>query len=306
MRQPEIMSERVDRPEAPAAATTVPHPSRSRWRRFTGDKAAVGGLLIVVVFASAAAAAPLLTRYDPLAVHLSNTFAQPSTAHLLGTDNLGRDLWSRLLYGARLSLGTAAIAATVVMTLGVAIGLVAGLRGGWIDGLIMRVVDGLLAFPNLILALAIAGTLGGGLVSVILGLTAVWWASFARLVRGIVLQVRERPFVEAAEATGVSPVMIGLRHILPNVVPPVIVLLTLEMGALILTVSALSFLGIGAQPPTPEWGAMINDGRRFLFSAPQLMLLPGAAIFLVVLGFNLLGDGLRDILDPKGTTARRA
>lgn len=304
MHRPEVSGDVVDQAAVPAVAVPVGRRGRSRWRRFARDKAAVGGLLIVLVFVSGAVAAPLLAGYDPLAVDLSNIFAPPGTEHLLGTDNLGRDVFSRLVYGSRLSLGIAAIAAAVVMTLGVVIGLLAGLRGRWIDGLAMRLVDGLLAFPHLILALAIAGTLGAGLLSVILGLTAVWWASYARLVRGIVLQIREQPFVEAARATGVSQVMIGLRHVLPNVIPPVIVLLTIETGSLILAVSSLSFLGLGAQPPTPEWGAMINDGRAFLFSAPQLMLVPGAAIFLVVLGFNLLGDGLRDILDPKGMTRR--
>jgi peptide/nickel transport system permease protein len=161
-----------------------------------------------------------------------------------------------------------------------------------------------LAFPHLILALAIAGTLGGGIVSVVLGLTAVWWASYARLVRGLVLQIRERPYVEAARALGVPPFRVAWRHVLPNVIPPIVVLLTIEMGTLILAVSGLSFLGIGARPPSPEWGTMLNEGRSFLLSAPQLMLFPGCAIFLVVLGFNLLGDGLRDLLDPKGFTRR--
>lgn len=293
-------SEASDPALAPAGHLT----RRALLRPLVRDRVALVGLIIIMAFVVAALAAPVLAQHDPLAADPANALAGPSTAHPLGTDNLGRDLFARLLFGARLSLGAAAIAAVVVMTLGVSIGLLAGLQGGWLDGLIMRTVDGLLAFPNLVLALAIAGTLGGGLVSVMLALTAVWWASYARLVRGLVLQIRERPFVEAAEATGVSRAMIGVRHILPNVIPPVIVLLTIEMGSLILAVSALSFLGIGAQPPVPEWGAMINDARPFLFSDPQLMLLPGAAIFLVVLGFNLLGDGLRDVLDPKGVTGR--
>lgn len=289
---------------ADRASGVVAGRARILWRRFARDRAAVGGLMIVVLFAFGALAAPWLAAHDPLGVDPARALEGPSRAHLLGTDDLGRDLLARLLHGARLSLGTAAVAATVVMTFGVAVGLLAGLGPRWADGLLMRVVDGLLAFPNLILALAIAGTLGGGLASVVLGLTAVWWASYARLVRGIVLQVRERPFVEAARATGTPGFSIAVRHVVPNVIPPVIVLLTIEMGSLILAVSSLSFLGIGVEPPTPEWGAMINDGRRFLASAPQLMLLPGAAIFLVVLGFNLLGDGLRDILDPRGLANR--
>lgn len=278
--------------------------SSSWWHRFVRDRAAVGGLVVVACFAVTAVAAPFIATHDPIAPDLDHTLEGPSAAHWFGTDNLGRDIFSRVVHGSRLSLGTAALAAVVVMTLGVAIGIVSGLQGGWLDGLIMRIVDGLLAFPDLVLALAVAGSLGGGLASVILGLTAVWWASYARVVRGLVLQVRERPFVEAARATGTSTFMIGVRHILPNVVPPVAVLLTLNLGSLILAVSALSFLGIGAQPPAPEWGAMLNDGRRFIFTSGHLMLFPGGAIFLVVLGLNLMGDGLRDILDPKGVTRR--
>lgn len=284
--------------DIPAVATVGR--THSMWRRFSRDPAALGGLVIVAVFAVAAVAAPWLTGHDPLAVNPTQALEGPSTVHLLGTDNMGRDMLTRLLYGSRLSLGTAVVAGTVVMTFGLAVGLLAGLGPPWGDALLMRVVDGLLAFPNLILALAIAGTLKGGLTAVVLGLTAVWWASYARLVRGIVLQIRELPYVEAARGTGTSGFSIAIRHVVPNVIPPVIVLLTIEMGSLILAVSSLSFLGIGVQPPTPEWGAMINDGRRFLAAAPQLMLLPGTAIFLVVLGFNLLGDGLRDILDPRG------
>lgn len=277
---------------------------RSAWRRFAGDKSAIVGLVIVVAFALAAIAAPVLAVDDPLSIDTQRALEGPSSAHLLGTDELGRDLFSRILFGSRLSLGTSAVAAFVVMTLGVAIALVAGTIGGWVDGLIMRIVDGLIAFPNLILVLAIVGTLGGGLAAVILGLTVVSWASYARLVRGMVLQFRERPFVEAARTTGTSQFRVAWRHLLPNVIPPVVVLLTIDMGGLILAVSSLSFLGVGAQPPAPEWGTMINDGRAFLTSAPHLMLVPGAAIFLVVLGFNLLGDGLRDVLDPKGLAKR--
>lgn len=294
--------ERAERREAlsPRAA----RPGRSMLRRFARDRAALVGLVIVTIFVVVALAAPVVATHDPIAQDLAHTLEGPSRDHLFGTDNLGRDIFSRVVHGSRLSLGTAGVAAAVVMTLGVAIGIVSGLRGGWVDGLIMRTVDGLLAFPNLVLALAVAGSLGGGLTSVIFGLTAVWWASYARLVRGLVLQLRERPYVEAARATGTSTVMIGVRHILPNVIPPVAVLLTINLGGLILAVSALSFLGIGAQPPAAEWGAMLNDGRRFIFTSGHLMLFPGGAIFLVVLGLNLVGDGLRDILDPKGLTRR--
>ena len=187
----------------------------------------------------------------------------------------------------------------LVLLIGVSAGAIAGYAGGWMDMAIMRLVDLLLAFPLLVLALAITGFIGVGMGSVLVGVVSVWWASYARIVRGLVLSLRERPFVEAARAMGASPARIVIRHLLPNVLPPIIVLATLEMGSLLLVISGLNFLGLGVQPPTPEWGAMLNDGRPFLRSAPQLMIYPGLAISLAVMGFNLLGDGLRDRLDPR-------
>lgn len=267
--------------------------------RLLHDKAAVVGALLVSLFVVAALGAPWFAPYDPIATNATEVLSGPSRAHPLGTDELGRDTLSRLLHGSRVSLVTASIAAVIVMTLGVTLGLMSAMAGGHTDTVIMRAVDGILAFPNLVLALAIAGTLGGGLFAVVMGLTMVWWAGYARIVRGIALTVRERPFVTAARVTGASEWSITVRHILPNVIPPIIVLLTIEMGSLILAVASLSFLGIGVPPPTPEWGTMINEGRNFLSSAPRLMLVPGLAIFCTVLGFNLLGDGLRDVLDPK-------
>ena len=248
--------------------------------------------------------APLLTPYDPAAQNPALRLSAATQAHLLGTDNLGRDVLSRLLFGSRWSLGTAAIGTVLIMTIGLAIGAAAGYYGGVVDDVVVLVIDVLLAFPSLVLALAIAGTLGPGIVNVMLGLVSVWWVGYARVVRGLVLSVRERQFVEAARCLGGHHRRILLRHILPNVLPPVVVLATLEMGGLILTISGLSFLGLGTQPPTPEWGAMLNDGRPFLFNAPQLMLYPGLAISLVVVGFNLLGDGLRDVLDPRAPGRR--
>jgi peptide/nickel transport system permease protein len=206
---------------------------------------------------------------------------------------------SRLLYGARVSLTAATAASVLVLLIGVSVGAIAGYAGGWVDMAIMRIVDLLLAFPLLVLALAITGFIGVGMGSVLAGVVSVWWASYARIVRGLVLSLRERPFVEAARAMGASPARIVIRHLLPNVLPPIIVLATLEMGSLLLVISGLNFLGLGVQPPTPEWGAMLNDGRPFLRSAPQLMIYPGLAICLAVMGFNLLGDGLRDRLDPR-------
>ena len=269
------------------------------WPRLRGDRSAMVGLAVVTGFLVVAVAAPLVATHDPLHADAAEALRGPSGAHLLGTDNVGRDVFSRLVFGSRLSLGTAVLAAFVVLTIGVSVGLLAGIRGGWVDSLCMRVVDGLLAFPSLILVLTIAGTLRGGLVSIVVGFAAVSWATYARLVRGLVLQLRERPFVEAARAVGATPLRIAVRHMLPNVLGPVVVLLTIEMGTFVLAVSGLSFLGVGAQPPAPEWGTMLSEGRRFLLSDPNLMLFPGVAITLVALGFNLLGEGLRDAVDPR-------
>jgi peptide/nickel transport system permease protein len=254
---------------------------------------------LVALFVLIAVAAPLLAPHDPTAVDAAQRLQGPSFKHLLGTDHLGRDLLSRLIHASRWSLGTVGLAAVLILSIGVAVGAIAGYYGGWVDELLMRIVDVLLAFPGLVLALAIAGTLGPGIVNVMIGLVSIWWVGYARIVRGLVLALRERPFIEAARALGMSDGRIIVRHVLPNILPPVIVLATLEMGELILALAALNFLGLGAQPPTPEWGAMLNDGRPFLFTAPQLMIYPGLAISLVVLGFNLLGDGLRDVLDPR-------
>ena len=281
---------------APVAALAA---RRSALGRLLRDHLALVGLALLVVFGAAALLAPLLTPYDPAATTPSLRLAGPSPQHPLGTDNLGRDTLSRLLFGSRWSLGTAALATALIMTIGLAVGSLAGYYGGRLDDVVVLVVDVLLAFPSLVLALAIVGTLGPGIVNVMLGLVSVWWVGYARIVRGLVLATRERQFVEAARCLGARDRRLIVRHILPNVLPHVVVLATLEMGGLILGISGLSFLGLGAQPPTPEWGAMLNDGRAFLFSAPQLMLYPGLAISLVVIGFNLLGDGLRDVLDPR-------
>lgn len=288
---------------AAETAPLTPRPARTRPRRLlTGlvrDRLALTGLVIVIAATLAAAGAPWLAPHDPAAVNLAERLAGPTRQYPLGTDPLGRDLLSRLLFGARWSLGAAGLATLLVMTAGVAVGTVAGYAGGWLDQFLMRVVDVLLGFPSLVLALAIAGTLGPGITNVLLGLVAVWWVDYARIVRGMVLTLRERQFVESARALGAPTWYVLVRHILPSVIPPVAVLATLEMGTVILALSGLNFLGLGVQPPTPEWGAMINEGRRYLATAPQLMLYPGLAITVVVMGLNLLGDGLRDVLDPR-------
>ena len=267
--------------------------------RFLDDWAAILGLSIVFLLVGLALTAPLLAPHDPAAQHVAERLESPSLTFPLGTDNLGRCILSRLLFGARLSLGFAGVASLLVLLLGVVVGAVSGYAGGFLDAVIMRVVDMVLAFPLLLLALAITGFVGVGIGSVLVGVITVWWASYARIVRGLVLSLRERPFIEAARAGGVTPIRIITRHVIPNVIPPIVVLATLEMGSLLLAISGLNFLGLGVQPPTAEWGAMLNDGRPFLRSAPQLMIYPGLAISLAVMGFNLLGDGLRDALDPR-------
>lgn len=241
--------------------------------------------------------APWLSPYDPLEF-VGERLASPNREHLLGTDRLGRDLLSRIIHGARVSFGTAIVTASLITVLGVFFGSIAGYIGGWIDALLMRTVDVILAFPTLILALVVAGLFEAGLLTVVLILAGLWWAPYARVVRGLVLSARESQHVEAARALGAGDSRILAFHILPQVVPSVIVLATLEMGGLILALAGLNFLGLGVQPPTPEWGAMINDGRNHFFTAPHLILIPGAAIGATVLGFNLLGDALRDALDP--------
>ena len=290
----ELLLEHEEQGEERLAHAGRPGALRSIFRHPT----AVVGLVIVGAMAAVAIAAPVIAPADPTAVDAVRRLLPPGPDALLGTDNLGRDILSRIMWGARLSLGTAALATVLILTIGVGIGLVSGYYGGLVDDLVMRVVDVILAFPALILALAIVGVLGPGIGSVMIGVVSVAWADYARVMRGLVLAARERQYVEAARATGVRDTRILVRHLLPNVFPPIIVLSSLEMGGLILAVSALSFLGLGAQPPTPEWGAMLNDGRAFIAAAPQLMIYPGLAISIVVVGFNLLGDGLRDALDP--------
>ena len=261
-------------------------------------RATFAGCAIVVTLFAVALLAPWLAPHDPALVDPASSFASPSLVHWLGTDNLGRDVLSRLMYGARWSLGIVVVATVLIMSVGVAVGVVAGYTGGLLDDVLMRLVDTVLSVPTLLLGLAIVGTLGPGIGSMTIGLASIWWVGYARVVRGLVLALRERGFVDAARALGASDGRIVLVHILPSVLPSVAVLASLEMGELILAISGLSFLGLGVQPPTPEWGAMLNDGRSFFFTAPQLVLYPGLVITAAVLGFNLLGDGLRDALDP--------
>lgn len=268
-------------------------------RSLTGNWTAVVGLAIIAAFAFLAIAAPYVAPHDPTEVNATAILSSSTSTYWLGTDNLGRDTFSRLLYGARWTLGAALAATLVIVTIGVAVGVTAGYFGGVVDDILMRIVDVLLAFPSLVLALAIVGMLGPSLVNVMIGMVAVWWVDYARIIRGLAMSLRNRDYIASAHCIGCSNHHVIVRHLLPNVIPSIVVLATLELGALMLAISGLSFLGLGAQPPTPEWGSMLNAGRLYFLSAPQLMIYPGLAITISVLGFNLLGDGLRDVLDPR-------
>ncbi|CAM3534303.1 nickel transporter permease [Saccharibacillus brassicae] len=241
----------------------------------------------------AGAFAPLLAPNDPLAVEMGARLADPSWRYPLGTDHLGRCVLSRLLYGTRLSLFHALIVLAAVFAISIPVGLLAGYAGGRTDRFIMRIIDVLLAFPSLILSLAVAALLGPGALHLLLAFAAVWWAGYARIIRGLVLQLKQRDYITAARAAGSSPGRIVFDHILRNAARPIGVLASMELGTILLSLAGLSFLGLGAQPPTPEWGIMLSDSRPYMQTVPELMLYPGLAIALSVLGFNLLAEGLR-------------
>ena len=272
---------------------------RREWTRLLREPGTAVGLLLVASLLFVGVVAPWLPLDDPTQISLSDKLQPPSFEYPLGTDHLGRDTFSRIVHGARMTLLAAAATLALSMTIALTVGIVSGYNGGWTDTALMGVVDLLMAFPSLILALAVAGVLGPGLFNVLLAAGAVWWVGHARIIRGVTLGARQMEYVTAARAAGASNRRIILRHIAPNILGPIIVIASLDVGWIILGIAGLSFLGLGAQPPTPEWGAMLNDARPHLQTAPRLLLLPGAAIFVTVLGFNLLGDGLRDLLDPR-------
>ena len=254
---------------------------------------------LIALFAACAILAPLLAPYDPLLQDLGSRLRPPSPEHWLGTDSLGRDIASRILYGARISLIIGVVVVASAGVVGTAIGLIAGYAGGLVDEALMRLTEVFLAFPALILAMAIAGALGPSLTNAIIAIAAVTWAVYARLTRGQILSVRQREFVEAARAIGASRVRIVWRHLLPNVLAPLMIQASFDLGSSIIAAAGLSFIGFGAQPPTPEWGVMISEGRNYISTQPWLSLFPGLAILLAVGSFNLLGDGLRDAFDPR-------
>lgn len=272
---------------------------RETWRRFRRRRSAVLGLAILLVLAGLAIAAPLLTSYDPERQQLSTVLRPPSPEHLLGTDYLGRDILTRIFYGARLSLLIGFGAVGIGLLVGVPLGAISGYYGGWADLIIQRIADVLLSFPGFLLALSLVAMLGIGLQNVMISVGVSAVPSFIRLVRGSVLTIRELTYIEAARSVGVHDVPMLLKHVIPNAMTPVIVQATLNLGTAILTAAGLGFLGLGVQPPTPEWGTMLGEGRNYIFSNPNMATFPGLAIFFAVLGFNLLGDGLRDALDPR-------
>jgi glutathione transport system permease protein len=282
-----------------ADAGAIRSPLGEFWRRFRRKRVALAAGLVILLIVLAAAFAPWVAPYAPAAPDYNNVLAGPSAAHWLGTDSYGRDIFSRIIWGGRISLSVGFISVAIGGAVGVVLGLLAGYLGGWVDSLIMRFSDVLLAFPGILLAIGVVAVLGPGVVNVIYAVAVFSVPVFARLVRGSTLALKQTVYVQASRSIGVRRVTLVLRHILPGTLPGVIVYVSLRIGTAILTAAALSFIGLGAQPPSPEWGAMLADGRSYLGVADQLTVFPGLAIFITVLAFNLLGDGLRDALDQK-------
>jgi ABC-type dipeptide/oligopeptide/nickel transport system permease subunit len=291
----EIKEDNVCQPREPLSASRF----RRRWAKLRRNKAALVGAVLILIYVLSALLAPVLFSGSPSAPNLINSLETPTLKNPLGTDELGRSILGRIIYGSRISLLIAVGVVSVGIVLGIPLGLVSGYYGGKIDFIIQRVTDTLLAFPGFLLALALVAVLGVGLKNTVISIGISMVPMYIRLVRGCVLSVREEDYVEAARAVGTRDVTILIRHILPNVMVPITVQTSLSMGMAILFAAGLGFLGIGIQPPTPEWGTMLGSARSYLFHAPHVATFPGIAIFLAVLSFNLLGDGLRDALDPR-------
>jgi peptide/nickel transport system permease protein len=285
-----------------AAAGAVPReagPWRRAWRRLRRRRGALVGLAVVLLFVAMAVLAPWLSPYDPIETSWSAIRKAPSAAHWFGTDDIGRDVLSRVVWGTRASLLAGVVSVSISLLLGVPIGLAAGFIGGFVDALISRITDAFLACPFLILAIAMAAFLGPSLTNAMIAIGVSATPVFVRLTRGQVQGVKVEDYIEAARALGNPPLRIAWRHVLPNVLPPVIVQATLAIAAAIIAEASLSFLGLGQQPPAPSWGSMLNTAKNYVDNAPWMAIWPGLAIFLLVLSFNLLGDGLRDALDPR-------
>ena len=269
------------------------------WRTFAHNRLAMVGLAIVLALVAVALLADVLAPYPPTVGELSQRLLPPSADHFFGTDDQGRDIFSRLLHGSRITLYVVALVAVLAAPVGLLVGTASGYAGGWLDAVLMRITDIFLAFPRLILALAFVAALGPGIENAVIAIAITSWPPYARIARAETLSIRQADYISAVKLLGASPLRIVLRHVMPMCVPSVIVRVTLDMAGIILTAAGLGFLGLGAQPPMPEWGAMIAAGRAYVLDQWWVAAAPGAAIFIVSLGFNLLGDGLRDALDPK-------
>ena len=275
-----------------------------RWRRLTTswvrrDPTVLAAIAVLVLLIGMAVAPDLFTRYEPTTISPRERFEPPSADHFFGTDQLGRDIFSRVVHATRTTLGSAILVVTLAALIGVNVGSIAGYAGRFLDEALMRTVDLFMAFPLLVLAMAIVAALGPGLVNAMTALILIWWAQYARLTRGMVLQMRDREFVTAARAIGSSRTKIIYRHILPNCFSPLLVKGTLDVAVAVLVTASLSFLGLGVQPPDPDWGAMVSDGRNYVRDAWWYPTFPGLAIFLTVMALNLIGDATRDLLDPR-------
>lgn len=287
---------------AAAAAASLPPeagPWRRAWRRLRRRRGALFGLAVVLMFVAMAVLAPWLAPFDPIATDWGAIRKAPSAAHWFGTDEIGRDVLSRVVWGTQASLLAGVVSVSISLLLGVPIGLAAGLLGGWVDGLISRITDAFLACPFLILAIALAAFLGPSLSNAMIAIGISATPIFVRLTRAQVLNVKVEDYIEAARAVGNPPLRIALRHVLPNITAPVMVQATLAIASAVIAEASLSFLGLGQQPPAPSWGSMLNTAKNFVDQAPWMAIWPGLSIFLLVLSFNLLGDGLRDALDPR-------
>ena len=268
--------------------------------KFLSNRGFVLFSVLAIIIILIAFFAPVLSGgIDPTAGDLKDAIMQPDGTHVCGTDKMGRDIYSRVLYGARISLVSTFILVALVFVIGTALGVVSGYFGGWVDAVIMRIADMMIAFPGLVLAIAVAGMLGASMRNAIIAIALVTWPKYARMARSLVLKIRHTDFVYAAIVTGSSTWRMLWKYMLPNTITTLVITAATDIGGMMMELSALSFLGFGAQPPTPEWGAMLNEGRDFMQSAPWMMIYPGFAIFITVVVFNMLGDNLRDILDPR-------
>jgi peptide/nickel transport system permease protein len=291
----EVINKQTEIREAPPKVNEGKRIARVMFSRWI----VVMGTIVVAVFIFISLFGPLLAPKDPYEQDLSNTLQAPSTTFLMGTDALGRDEFSRVIFGARISLMVGIVAVSIAGVIGMLLGLLAGYLGGWVNTVIMRLIDALMALPPLVLMLAISSILGGGLGNVMLSIGIGMMPTYCRLMCGQVLTIKESDFVTAANVSGASDIRVMLRHLLPNAFPPLLVLITLNIGTAIMMEAMLSFLGMGILPPEAAWGSMVNDGYRYLITNPVLSIAPGLAIMVVILGFNLVGDGLRDALDPR-------